>query len=128
MRTTHTRPIVFAVVLVVAVAVVSIAAAATSGWRVIGKASASGQFAVAAASGSAKRPHAIAVRITGGGGGVAGFGVVACSRGIGSIGSTSTNFKGHFGTLKLPMTNSDSCQVTASASGSGKLKLEILAR
>jgi hypothetical protein len=105
----------------------SLALAAASGWRVIGHASASGDFAVAAASGSANHPGTLAVRVTGGGA-VSGLGIVACSKGFGSIGSTSTDFKGHYKVLKLPMKKADSCQVTASASGSGRLKLEILAR
>jgi len=111
-----------------ALALVASSVAATFGWRVIGHASASGQFAVAAANGSANHPHSIAVRVTGGGGGVQGLGVVACSRGIASIGSTSTNYHGHFALLKMPMKNSDNCQVTASASGSGHLTLQILAK
>ena len=105
----------------------SVAFGSVNGWRVIGHASASGQFAAAAASGSANHPNAIAVRISGGGT-VTGFGAVACSKGIGSIGSTSTTYHGHFALLKLPMKNADSCQVTASASGSGHLRLEIVAR
>jgi hypothetical protein len=112
---------------VLATSAASAAFAAANGWRVIGNASASGEFAVAAANGSAKRPNAFAVRVTGGGS-VSGLGVVACSKGFTSIGSTSTDFKGHFAKLKLPMKKSDSCQVTASASGSGRLKLEILAQ
>src|SRR5258707_1221485 len=127
-RFLNIRAASFALTALLAATSVSVAAAQTTGWRVIGHSSASGQFAVTAASGTAGHPHGLAVRITGGGSGVAGMGVVACSRGIASIGSTSTNYKGHFAVLKMPMANSDSCQITASASGSGRLKLEILAR
>jgi hypothetical protein len=101
--------------------------AAAASWRVIGRASSSGDFAVAAASGSVDNPNQIAVNVSARG--ASGFAVVACSKGIGSIGSKSTQFSGagtH--TLKLPMRNPDSCDVTASGSGSGRVVVKILAR
>jgi hypothetical protein len=103
-------------------------ASSSSSWKVIGHASASGEFAIAAANGTARHPNGLAARVAGGGGSVSGFAVVACSRGIASIGSSTTKFSGHFANLKMPMKNSDSCDVTASASGAGHLRLEILSR
>jgi hypothetical protein len=106
---------------------VAVAAASASGWRVIGHAASSGQFAATAANGSANHPRQLAVKLTGSG--VSGFGVVACSKGIASIGTKNTNYKGaglHL--LKLPFKNASNCQVTASASGSGRITLKILAR
>lgn len=110
-----------------AVVVTSVASASASGWRVIGHASSSGDFASAAADGTAKKPHQLAVRLTGKG--VSGFAAVACSKGIASIGSKSTNYSGaglHL--LKLPFKGASSCQVTASVGGSGHISIKILAR
>src|SRR5690242_16875718 len=102
-------------------------AAASLRWHVIGHASSSGDFASAAASGSARRPRQLAVRIKGGG--VSGFAAVACSKGIASIGSKSTSYKGaglHL--LRLPFKNASSCDVTASVGGSGRISIQILKR
>lgn len=115
----------------VGVAIVALAWAASAmggpaRWRVIGHGSASGDFAVAAARGTAKHPHQLAVKVVGRG--ARGFAVVACSKGFG-IGSKSTSWHGtglHL--LKVPMAGSDSCDVTASAAGSGKVSLQIVAR
>jgi hypothetical protein len=115
------------VCVVLVVAGIFAASAAAAGWRVIGHASSSGDFASAAASGTAKHPHQLAVRLTGHG--VSGFGSVACSKGVASIGSKSTNYAGaglHL--LKLPFSGADSCQVVASVGGQGHITVQILTR
>jgi hypothetical protein len=105
----------------------------TKAWRVIGTASASGDFAVASGSGTARRPNQVAVRITNSRGGrVSGLGVVSCSRGF-SIGSNSTQYGGrspYLRVLRMPMKRADSCDVIASASSTtgGRLVIRILAR
>lgn len=112
----------------------TLAFAATAGagsWRVIGTAKASGDFAVAAANGSAKRPKQLAIRITNSRNGkVTGMAVVSCSKGFG-IGSKSSQYSGRsplFKVLPIPMRNSDSCDVVASGSSmaGGILKVQIL--
>jgi hypothetical protein len=107
-------------------ALVSVNAAAAAGLHVIGKGQASGQFAVTAASGSAKHPRALYLR--GYGRNLSGMAAVACSRGF-SIGSKSTTFdsmrSGHLYKLRLPIRGE--CDVTASLSGSGRIRLQILA-
>jgi len=103
------------------------ASAQASSWHVIGRASSSGDFASAAANGTARHPHALAVRIKGGG--VSGFAAVACSKGIASIGSKSTNYKGAgIHRLRMPFSNASSCDVTASVGGSGHISIQILKR
>lgn len=108
-------------------AIFAASAQASSTWHVIGHASSSGDFATAAANGTAHRPHQLAVRLRGHG--VSGFAAVACSKGIASIGSKSTNYKGtglHL--LKLPFSRPSSCEVTASVGGSGHISIQILKR
>jgi hypothetical protein len=120
----------FRAVLVFALAALVLAASATAGsssLRVIGSSRSSGDFAVTAASGSKIGAHAIYMR--GYGRGLSGNGVVACSRGIASVGSKSTSF-GHVtaGRLyRLRMPFAGDCQVTAGLSGSGPIHLQILA-
>lgn len=118
-----------ALVAVAAAALIFSAAASAEalGWRVIGRAASSGDFASAAANGTAHRPHQLAVRLTGHR--VSGFAAVACTKGIASIGSKSTNYKGagiHL--LKLPFKGASSCQITASVGGSGRISIKILVR
>jgi hypothetical protein len=93
---------------------------------VIGKGSSSGDFAVTAASGSKKRAKALYIR--GYGRGLSGTAVVACSRGF-SIGSKSKSFKAmRSGRLyRIPLPFAGDCDVTASLSGSGRIRLQILA-
>jgi len=111
---------------VVALVTAPAALGVAQGWHVIGHGSASGDFAAAAASGTASHPHQLAVRVTGKG--TQGFAAVACSKGYG-IGSKSTHWSGSgLHLLKLPMKGSESCDVTASASGSGRVTVAILAR
>jgi hypothetical protein len=112
---------------IAAVAVSAIASANAAGLRVIGSARSSGDFAVAAANGEKK--HARVIYLRGYGRGLSGMGVVACSKGIASIGSKSTQLS-HMrsGRLyRLPMPFRGDCQVTASLSGSGRIRLQILA-
>jgi hypothetical protein len=104
-----------------------VAAAEAANWRVIGHGSSSGDFAVAAASGSVSHPSQIGLSLTGSG--VTGLAIVACSKGIASIGSKTTNVSGSgIHVVKLPFKNASSCQVTASGSGSGRVVVKILAR
>jgi hypothetical protein len=110
-----------------AFAATELANAETSSLRVIGQARSSGDFAVAAASGDKDNAHAIYLR--GYGRKLAGFGVMACSRGS-SIGSKSTRLRsmvsGRLYRLRMPFAGD--CTVTASLSGSGRIRLQILAR
>ena len=106
----------------------STANAAAQRLHVIGSGRSSGEFAVTAASGS--KNHARAIYLRGYGRGLSGLGVVACSRGLASIGSKSTNLKsmrsGRLYKLRLPFAGGD-CDVTASLSGMGSIRLQILA-
>ena len=112
---------------VVAALVVALpATAATASLGMIGSARSSGDFAVAAANGSKKNAKEVYVR--GYGRGLSGFAVVACSKGF-SIGSKSATLKsmasGRLYKLRLPFAGD--CTVTASLSGSGSIRLQILA-
>jgi hypothetical protein len=102
------------------------ATAATTSLRVIGSARSSGDFAVAAANGSKKNAKGVFVR--GYGRGLSGFVVVACSKGF-SVGSKSTTLKsmasGRLYKLRLPFAGD--CDAAASLSGSGSIRLQILA-
>jgi hypothetical protein len=103
------------------------AAAASTGLRVIGGSRSSGDYAVTAASGSKNGAHAVYLR--GYGRGLSGYAVVACSRGIASIGSKTTQV-GHMSSgrlyrVRLPFPGD--CQVTASLTGQGSIRLQILA-
>ena len=113
--------------VIASVAATAIASANATGLRVIGSARSSGDFAVAAASGS--KNHARVIYLRGYGRGLSAMGVVACSKGIASIGSKSTQFShlssGHLYRLRSPFRGD--CQVTASLSGSGRIRLQILA-
>jgi len=53
------------------------------------------------------------------------MGLVACSRGIGSIGSTTHMRSGRLYRLRMPFRGD--CEVTASLTGSGRIRLQILA-
>jgi len=117
----------FVAAAIAGVAVSSIASANAAGLRVIGSARSSGEFAVAAANGS--KNHARVIYLRGYGRGLSGMGVVACSRGFTSIGSKSTELShmrsGRLYKLRMPFRGD--CQVTASLSGSGRIRLQILA-
>jgi hypothetical protein len=121
------KPLIIITVTALALAFTVAATAATTSLVVIGKASSAGDFAVAAASGKKRNTHAVYLR--GYGRKLSGYAVVACSRGIASIGSKSTKFSrmasGRLYRLRLPFAGS--CDVTASLSGSGRIRLQILA-
>jgi hypothetical protein len=110
-----------------AAVVATAALGATSGLHVIGGSRSSGDFAVTAANGQKANAHVLYLR--GYGHGLSGMGVVACSRGIASIGSKSTSFNqmtsGRLYRLRMPFAGR--CDVTASLSGSGSIRLQILA-
>ena len=112
---------------IVAVAISAIASADAAGLKVIGSARSSGEFAVAAANGNKNHAHSLWLR--GYGRGLSGMGVVACSKGFTSIGSKTTQLNsmrsGKLYRLRMPFKGD--CQVTASLSGSGRIKLQILA-
>lgn len=113
--------------VIAGVAVSTVAAANAAALRVIGSARSSGEFAVAAANGSKNQAHVIYLR--GYGHDLSGMGVVACSKGFTSIGSKSTDLShmrsGRLYKLRMPFRGD--CQVTASLSGSGHIRLQILA-
>ena len=106
-----------------------LAASATAGpaLRVLKTARSSGDFAVTSLSASKDRTQALYIR--GYGRGLSGFAVVACSKGFSSIGSRSTQLNsmssGRLYRLRLPFRGGD-CDVTASLSGSGSIKLQVL--
>ena len=91
---------------------------ATAEARIIGRAKASGDFAVAVASGSARRPRVLRVRVTARPRQrVSGSYTVVCSKGSGA-GSKSGDFSGRTTLrrkLRMPMPRPDSCSVGASA-------------
>jgi hypothetical protein len=121
------RKLTAALALMALVACVTTATATAGGLRVIGSSKSSGDFAVTAASGSKRNTHALYLR--GYGRGLSSYAVVACSRGIASIGSKSTKFarmaSGRLYRLRLPFAGN--CNVTASLTGSGRIRLQILA-
>lgn len=121
------RKLTAALALMALVACVTTATATAGGLSVIGSSKSSGDFAVTAASGSKRNAHALYLR--GYGRRLSGYAVVACSRGIASIGSKSTRFSrmtsGRLYRLRLPFVGR--CDVTASLSGSGRIHLQILA-
>ncbi len=118
--------VTLAVLAFAGLAFASAADAEASTLRVIGKGSSSGDFAVTAASGSKKKAKVLYIR--GYGRKLSGHAVVACSRGF-SIGSKSKSYRAmRSGTLyRIPLPFAGDCEVTASLSGSGRIRLQILA-
>ena len=110
---------------VIAAAFALTATASASPLKVIGSGKSSGDFAVTAASGQ-KRTSAVYLR--GYGHGLSGMAVVACSKGF-SVGSKSTTLanmtSGRLYKVRIPFAGD--CDVTASLSGSGSIRLQILA-
>ena len=96
-------------------------------FRVLKTSRSSGEFAVTALN--ASKDNANAVYVRGYGRDLSGLGVVACSKGLTSIGSRSTDLSsmssGRLYRLRLPFRGGD-CQITASLSGSGSIKLQVL--
>jgi hypothetical protein len=116
---------VFFVAVFAALSVATTAGGTTATWRVVKSKSVSGQFAVTAVSATIKKPkrRGIAVRLIGRVS--SGNGVIACSRNF-SVSSNSRTYS-KAGTFTLPvMVRADSCQVTASVGGSGKVTVQIL--
>jgi hypothetical protein len=111
----------FAVVLAVGVAY-----AALPG-RVVASKSASGQFAVTATSATVKKPKKIWVNLIGKGV-ENGLGVIACTRDF-SVSSNSKDMTAA-GLYRLPIqpVGADSCHVTASVGGSGRVTVQIRAQ
>jgi hypothetical protein len=116
----------------VALALLIVGAATGAGQlRVIGKASASGDYAIAIASGRAKRPAAIYARVTSRPlQTISGHWTVVCSKGFGA-GSKSGSFKGRSPIqrrLRLPMARPDDCTVSTSGSlnRSGRVVVTLL--
>ncbi len=119
----HVAPLL---AFVAALAVVLPATAATTSLGVLGSARSSGDFAVAVAYGHKNNAKEVYVR--GYGRGLSSFAAVACSKGF-SVGSKSTRLveltSGRLYKLRLPFAGD--CDVTASLSGSGSIRLQILA-
>ena len=114
------------IILAVLAATLALTATATAApLKTIGSGKSSGDFAIASASGH-KRTSTIYLR--GYGRGLSGMAVVACSKGF-SIGSKSTTLgsmaSGRLYKLRMPFAGD--CDVTASLSGSGSIRLQILA-
>jgi hypothetical protein len=96
---------------------------AATRWHVVKRASVSGEFATTAINATIQHPKAIGVRLLGNV--QSGLAVVACSKGF-SVSSNSRQYS-HAGTFSLPITRgADSCDVTASVGGSGRLTVQIL--
>jgi hypothetical protein len=114
-------------VALMALASAAVAEGATSSLRVLRQGRATGQFAIVSASGS--KAHARAMYLRAYGHGLSGFVVTACSRGL-SVGSRSQTLSsmvsGRLYKLRLPNAGGD-CDVTASLSGSGSIRLQVLA-
>jgi hypothetical protein len=115
------------ILLTLTLLAVTAAAAGASPLRVIASAYSSGDFPVTAANGEKSPAHALYLR--GHGHTLSGEAVVACSRGIASIGSKSTTLShmaaGRLHRVRQPFVGD--CQVTASLSGSGRITLQVLA-
>jgi hypothetical protein len=99
------------------------AAIAVPGWHVVKQKSASGQFATVATSATLGHPNGIAVNLEGG----SGFTTWACSRGVASISSYSSNPGPGFHIL-AHTGGASSCDVVASVGGSGHVVVQILTR
>ena len=123
------RKLLPAAVATLAVALVTATsiAAAPLGLRLIGSGRSSGDFAIATADGSADNARGLYVR--GYGRDLSGTAIVTCSRGFTSIGSKTTDLDGMRSgrVLKLRMPFRGDCDVIASMSGSGTIRLQILA-
>jgi hypothetical protein len=117
--------ITLAVAVIAVIGVVSAAHAALPG-RVVASKSASGQFAVTATNAMVKKPKGIWVNLIGKGVDT-GLGVIACSRNF-TVSSNSRSMKAA-GLYRLPIqpAKADSCQVTASVGGSGRVTVQIRA-
>ena len=111
--------------VVVAAVFAGVASAALPGHRVAAKTS-SRQFAVAAVNATVKHPHAVYLRLVGRIS--SGTIVIACSRGYTTISSNSYDHH-RAGLYRVPVrpARADSCQLIASAGGSGRITVELRA-
>jgi hypothetical protein len=111
--------------LVLAAVFAGVAYAALPGHRVASK-TASGQFAVAAVNATIKHPNAVYLRLVGRIS--SGTIVIACSRGYTTISSNSYD-RNRAGLYRVPVrpARPDSCQLIASAGGSGRITVELRA-
>lgn len=121
-----TRHITIATIVVALFALACLVGQAQAGSpRVIASSHSSGDFAVTATNATAN--HASALWVRGYGHGLSAFVVTACSKGF-SVGSKSQQINamasGRLYPVKLPFAGD--CQVTASLSGSGSIKLQVL--
>jgi hypothetical protein len=109
---------------VLAAVFAGVASAALPGHRVASK-TASGQFAVTAVHATVKHPHAVYLRLVGRIS--SGTIVIACSRGF-AISSNSYN-RNRPGLYRVPIrpARANSCQLVASAGGSGRITVELRA-
>ena len=123
MRPNMKKCIVVGVVLAAVFA--GVAAAALPGHRVASK-TASGQFAVTAVHATVKHPNAVYLRLVGGIS--SGTIVIACSRGYATI-SSNSYMHNRAGVYRVPVrpVRADSCQLVASAGGSGRIMVELRA-
>ena len=113
--------IALALALIVPAAGLSSPSSAST-WRVVKSKSVSGQFAATGISATIKHPRGIAVRFVGNG--VHGFAAWCCSRGL-SVASWSRSYGRGLHTLGHVL-GKDSCDVTASVSGQGRVTVQIL--
>ena len=124
----RTKRVIFSLAIALAVAITSVSVASgVTGWRIVKQGSTSGQFAVTAINGtvSKPKPRGIAIRLKGNV--TSGMGVIACAKGF-SVASWSRSYS-RAGLYVLPMTaRADSCDVTASVGGSGRVVVQILKR
>ena len=121
-----------AVILLVATA--AVATASSSGLRVFGRESASGDYAIAIATGGVKRPKQLFVRVLASPRQrVDGNWTMVCSKGLGA-GSKTGRFRGRSPltrAMRFPMRRPDDCSVSAAGaltSGSGRITVLLLKR
>jgi hypothetical protein len=115
------RTIAFGVLTALATA--SVAFGAASGWRVVKQGAQSGDFAVTSISATIGHPSGIAVRLIGQVTG--GNAIWACTKGFG-VSSWMRRYN-HAGFYVVPFVRgNDSCDVTASVAGYGRVVVQIL--
>ena len=109
--------------LLAATALASEAVAALPG-KVVGRGTASGRVALATAQADVQRPKAIYVRLAGDNVSTASM-VVGCVRSF--SGSSASFSRTEPGIYRLPIkpVGADSCRVTATAGGTGRILIEV---
>jgi hypothetical protein len=112
-----------AIGVAVAVSAATAFAGGVARWRVVKQSTASGEFAVAATQATVNHPRRLAVRLKGNVS--SGTAIWACDKGY-SISSWHRVYS-RAGLYQLPhVAGKDSCQVTASVGGSGRITVQIL--